>query len=204
MGRNHTLHGILLPSELSLLAGIFKRITAEPWFSSSNDDRDEFARFLLMIYSRGMVIPDKLEEIAKSFAESKYYKKDDTRAKNDEFNVLLVEDDYLLAREGKVNLSNIGAEVIGPVGTVADALEIVEHSSARIDAAILDINLHGQLVFPVAGFLKMQQIPFIFISGYNDLSIPPAFRNVPRFSKPADWKLITKLVASPQSSGQNP
>ena len=60
-----------------------------------------------------------------------------------------------------------------------------------VQAAILDINLNGVMVFPLADILLMLGIPFVFFSGYDDVDIPPRFRHVSRLSKPAGWRDVT-------------
>lgn len=92
-----------------------------------------------------------------------------------------------MAKDGKQPLERLGANVVGPVGTLRGALEIVEGRQISVDAALLDIALHGEMVFPVAAVLKTRQIPFAFISGCDAAIIPPSYRGAPTFAKPADW-----------------
>jgi CheY-like chemotaxis protein len=101
--------------------------------------------------------------------------------------VLVVEDEYYLAHEVAQKLEKMGAAVLGPVGTLREALEIAGDTDTKFDAALLDIALHGEMVLPVAAILKMRRIPFAFISGYDEQILPPSYRRTPRFAKPADW-----------------
>ena len=80
--------------------------------------------------------------------------------------VLIVEDEALVAMELTQILTAAGAEVIGPVGDIEDALALVE--AGGIDRALLDINLAGRPVTPVASALSRQSIPFIYLTGYQE------------------------------------
>ena len=79
--------------------------------------------------------------------------------------VLIVEDEYFLAQDLAEYLNHLGVEVVGPVGTVTDALELLHY--ADIQGAVLDINLRGERVYPVADVLEQKQVPFLFASGYG-------------------------------------
>lgn len=103
--------------------------------------------------------------------------------------VLVVEDEYMLAEDLREGLEQQGAEVAGPVSTVAEALELLGQEPAP-DFAILDINLQGETVYPVAVALRARGIPFLFATGYEAWAIPEAYADVPRAEKPLDLKLI--------------
>jgi len=78
--------------------------------------------------------------------------------------VLLVEDNFLLA---EVHQGSVGAEwlhVVGPAGRVESALKLA--CGERLDGAILDINLHGEMSFVVADVLCERGVPFLFVTGY--------------------------------------
>ncbi len=107
--------------------------------------------------------------------------------------VLVVEDEYFIADEISRALESDGAKVLGPIATLKDALAFVADDN-KIDAAILDVNLQGQMVFPLADDLQSRGVPFVFATGY-DLSIMPSrYRSVPHFEKPFSFeKLINAL-----------
>ncbi len=99
--------------------------------------------------------------------------------------ILVVEDEYVLAQDLRLELEDAGAEVLGPAPSVAEALALLARE-APPDAAILDVNLGGELVFPVAEALRERGVPFMFATGYDRSSLPPAYADVPRCEKPFD------------------
>jgi DNA-binding LytR/AlgR family response regulator len=107
-------------------------------------------------------------------------------------NVLVVEDEYLLAGEACAEFEAQGAIVIGPAANVEQALQLVEAN--RIDAALLDIRLRDDFVFPVAQLLLDKGVPFFFVTGYDALIIPDQFREVQRFTKPVDYQIIARAL----------
>lgn len=109
--------------------------------------------------------------------------------------VLVVEDEYFLADRLARDLCALGAEVVGPVPSVDDALDLVE-GGARLDGAVLDINLQGEMVYPVADALRARGVPFVFATGYDRTSIPAPYREVPRCEKPVDAQRIAAALAA--------
>ncbi|MFC7739415.1 response regulator [Roseomonas sp. GCM10028921] len=109
--------------------------------------------------------------------------------------LLVVEDDYGIANDMARFLEDAGAEVVGPAGTVEDALELVESEATALDAAALDINLHGERVYPVADALAARGVPFVFATGYDAQVIPEAYVGVPRLEKPVDKAQLARALA---------
>ena len=109
--------------------------------------------------------------------------------------VLVVEDEYLLAVELRSWLVGEGAVVIGPVPRVDSALELLD-CSPGLSLAILDINLQGRMVWPVADALLDRQIPFVFVTGYDAAVIPSAYAQVLRAEKPVDLRRLSRLLRS--------
>src|SRR4051812_19908821 len=97
--------------------------------------------------------------------------------------ILVVEDEYLIADDLRKALEDAGAEVLGPVPTVEDARALVEEQGT-IDAGVLDINLRGEMIFPVADVLAARGVPFLFATGYEEWSLPERFANATRLEKP--------------------
>lgn len=110
--------------------------------------------------------------------------------------ILLVEDDYLIALAAVDFLEEAGAEVIGPVGTIQEALQYINQSSVNIDAAVLDVNLHGKKSYAVADALAAHAIKFIFATGY-DVSVMEsryqAFHCQKPFSGPTLIKTLNEI-----------
>lgn len=106
--------------------------------------------------------------------------------------ILVVEDEYLLADELSIELSELGAIILGPASNVQAALSLLSDGGA-LDGAVLDINLGGEPAFPVADRLIAQGVPIIFTTGYDAEAMPERFRNVPRCEKPFS---ITRMTAA--------
>lgn len=93
-------------------------------------------------------------------------------------------------------LEELGIQVIGPAGTVADALKLVEANAGRMDGALLDINLRGERVYPVADALAVRGLPFAFTSGYDDMVIAPRYASTQRYEKPVDRGRVVEWLAA--------
>jgi two-component sensor histidine kinase len=97
--------------------------------------------------------------------------------------VLLVEDSVLIAMETEDVLEDAGCVVVGPVATLRDGLRLADRE--RLDAAVLDVDLAGEPVFPLAARLRELGVPFVFVTGYNERAVfPSEFADVPRIGKP--------------------
>ena len=108
--------------------------------------------------------------------------------------VLLVEDAFLIADALAKLLTAQGVEVVGPVGQLDDALALA--TSERLDAAILDINLHGELSYPVVDALQERGVPVVFATGYASTVIPAAYAEVQRWEKPFDYTTLARALPS--------
>jgi len=80
--------------------------------------------------------------------------------------VLVVEDEAVVAMELARLLTAAGAKVVGPAGTIEEALDLLDDQP--IDRALLDVNLGGRLVTPVAAALARRSIPFVYLTGYQE------------------------------------
>jgi CheY-like chemotaxis protein len=107
--------------------------------------------------------------------------------------VLVVEDDYFLADDMRVAFEGAGAEVLGPVGRVKEALDLLQGCD-RLDGAILDINLSGEKVYDVADALQARAIPFVFATGYDAEIIPAQYAAVMRYEKPIEPMKVGKAL----------
>ena len=113
-------------------------------------------------------------------------------AEQSPWRVLVAEDEFLVYLALEEELRANGFQVVGPFTNVSD----VRGALARepIDFALLDINLAGEMVYPVADELIARNTPFIFLSGYASAAVPEAYRRFARIEKPYDpAKLIAAL-----------
>ena len=114
--------------------------------------------------------------------------------------ILVVEDEYLQAENLREELEELGVEVVGPVPSVSAALALLV-AGTPVDAAILDVGLGSEMVFPVAEALQARAIPFVFATGYETWTLPSAFAHVPCCEKPFEagdcvWALFGQTVAA--------
>lgn len=193
-------HGIFSPDDLLVVQAAYDRIVAEPWFPKGSVYRANFATYVIDKYRQGLVDPERLANACRAAAWKRYRP---LKSEIEGYRFLLVEDDYLIAIEAKGRLEDLGAEVVGPVPTVSEALELIEHGP-EIDGALLDVNLNGEMSYPVAGFLKMKQIPFAFVSGYDNRVLPAFYRASLVCSKPTDWATVAILVGRMRNGATDP
>lgn len=108
--------------------------------------------------------------------------------------VLIVEDEYYLADDLSRALTEAGAEIIGPVGTLPEAEEKLDEAS--FDCAVIDMNLRGDFAYTVADRLGAAGVPFIVSTGYNQDSLPELLRDVPRVEKPFPPRRVIELLTA--------
>ena len=106
--------------------------------------------------------------------------------------VLIVEDAVLLALELETGLSEAGAEVVGPAYELEEAMALLDRP---IDAAVLDANLNGRSVTPVAEALARRNVPFVFATGYGETGGAPGGFEAPVIRKPYDVTQVAAAVA---------
>ena len=97
--------------------------------------------------------------------------------------IMIVEDSFLVIMGLEGICEDLGWEIIGPATRLDQALALAR--TETVDAAMLDINLNGEMSWPVANVLKERGIPFVFSTGYDETNIlPAAFRGTPVLNKP--------------------
>lgn len=106
--------------------------------------------------------------------------------------ILIVEDEAMLALVLEQDLADAGYQTIGPFTDVQTASRAA--CEEQFDKAVLDINLRGEMSYPVAQSLWERNIPFLFLSGYGAESMPEHFRGLPRLSKPYESRQLLQLI----------
>lgn len=96
--------------------------------------------------------------------------------------ILVVEDESLVAMLLETILEDLGCSIVGPEGSVSGGLRAAQ--SAPLDAALLDVNVAGELVFPIAEALSKRAIPFVFSTGYGEHGLPEKWRGYTTIQKP--------------------
>ncbi|WP_027575118.1 response regulator [Bradyrhizobium sp. WSM1743] len=109
--------------------------------------------------------------------------------------ILVVEDEYFLADDISKALRKLGAAIAGPVGDLESALKLL-HEGGTLDAAVLDVNIRSEMIYPIARELKARNVPFVFTTGYDRISIAAEFRDVPLLEKPIDLASMTQELAA--------
>ena|GEM_PF-433166 len=106
--------------------------------------------------------------------------------------ILLVEDEELVALELSAELSRLGWAIVGPAATLAEAQALL---SNHFDAAVLDVNLRGHPIYPVAEQLEKLRVPFVFCTGYEMVDPEGRFPNVPVIRKPAHPAAVSAALS---------
>jgi CheY-like chemotaxis protein len=107
--------------------------------------------------------------------------------------VLLVEDEMLVAWLIEDMLADLGCAVIGPASSVNQALAMIDAEAT--DAAVLDLNLNGQMSYPVADALAAHGVPFAISTGYDKDTLPHDYRACPVLQKPVQRSELSDALA---------
>ncbi len=111
--------------------------------------------------------------------------------------VLVAEDDILIAMLLEDMLRELGFSVIGPAHTLDQAFALVDaNQNAAVDAAILDVNLGGASVFPLADSLRRRGAPIIFATGYGEDSLREADAGAPVLVKPYHAQQLASALSA--------
>jgi DNA-binding response OmpR family regulator len=113
--------------------------------------------------------------------------------------VLIAEDEFLVGLQLEEDLRSAGCSIVGPFSTLETATLAARRE--RFDLALLDINLNGEPVYPLADELSARVVPFIFLSGYLSAALPERFRGTPQIAKPHDPATLIRAMraAVPQA-----
>ena len=107
--------------------------------------------------------------------------------------VLLVEDEGLVAMMMEDFLADLGCEVVGSCDSVRSAMAWLEAATDPLDGAVLDVNLGGDLVYPVAEILAARGVPFAFATGYGALP-DSRFGGAPVLNKPVSLEKLDAVI----------
>jgi CheY-like chemotaxis protein len=108
--------------------------------------------------------------------------------------ILVVEDEFLVSLDLEAMLRELGGEVIGPFAGLERATAVARADT--LDVALLDVNVGGQLVTPVADALAARAIPFVFCTGYAAASLPAQHAAVPIVMKPCQPQQLKEALLS--------
>lgn len=114
--------------------------------------------------------------------------------------VLIVEDEGAVALMIEDMLLELGCEVAASVANLDTARRTA--AALQCDFAVLDVNVGGQLVFPVAQILQERQIPFLFSTGYGASGLPGEFKDRAVLSKPFSMEELQQKILIALHSGQ--
>lgn len=108
--------------------------------------------------------------------------------------IMVLEDDLLLAMDMEDHLRDSGYDVMGPFSRIEEALGAAE--AALLDGAVVDLNLRGELSFPVIDLLRQRGIPVIVCSGYAELpEVKSKLTGLPLIAKPWAAAKLARLTA---------
>jgi CheY-like chemotaxis protein len=105
--------------------------------------------------------------------------------------VLVVEDEFLVAADIALMLEELGCHPVGPIGDLEAAVRAA--AEEPLDAALLDVNLHGRSAIPVADALAARGIPFVFCTGYDARGLP-RHGDAPRLAKPFETRELKRVI----------
>lgn len=114
--------------------------------------------------------------------------------------VLLVEDEALVGLMMKSMLTELGYFVVGPYARLTDAISAAR--DGKLDAAILDVNIGGEWVYPIAEILADRNVPFAFVTGYGAQSIDQRFAQIPVVQKPISRDGLQNVLAKRPSQSR--
>ena len=106
--------------------------------------------------------------------------------------VLVVEDEFLVAQELSRIVERAGYSVVGPADSLDATRKVL--TQQKVDLALLDIKLRGELVFPIAEYLDAIGLPYIFVTGNSPSSLPAEYRHRPMVQKPFNSTLLLALI----------
>ena len=106
--------------------------------------------------------------------------------------VFLVEDEVMIRMMVADMLEELGYSVAAEAGEINEAIRLAQ--SAEFDIAILDVNVNGKVISPVAELIKARNRPFIFATGYGSSGLPEEYRDRPALQKPFQLETLARMI----------
>ena len=108
--------------------------------------------------------------------------------------VFLVEDEVMIRMMVADMLEELGYKIAAEAGEINEALKLVQ--STEFDFAILDVNVNGKVISPVADLIKARNRPFIFATGYGSSGLPEQYRDRPALQKPFQLETLAQMISA--------
>ena len=108
--------------------------------------------------------------------------------------VFLVEDEVMIRMMVADMLEELGFSIAAEAGEINEALRLAE--STHFDLAILDVNVNGKVISPVAELIQARKRPVLFATGYGSSGLPEEFRDRPALQKPFQLETLAKMIES--------
>ena len=115
--------------------------------------------------------------------------------------ILVVEDELMICMLLEDMLGELGYTVTAEAARIEEALDAAKN--ADFDIAILDVNLNGQPISPVADALVARGMPFVFATGYGERGLPEPYRDRPTLKKPFQMDGLKQMLQIALDRGKN-
>jgi CheY-like chemotaxis protein len=106
--------------------------------------------------------------------------------------VFLVEDEVMIRMMVSDMLEDLGYRVVAEAGEINEAMKLAQ--TAEFDIAILDVNVNGKVISPVAELIRARNLPFIFATGYGSSGLPEEYRDRPALQKPFQLETLARMI----------
>ena len=106
--------------------------------------------------------------------------------------IFLVEDEVMIRMMVADMLEELGFRVAAEAGEINEAIRLAQ--SAEFDIAILDVNVNGKVISPVAELIAARNRPFIFATGYGSSGLPEQYRDRPALQKPFQLETLARMI----------
>ena len=114
------------------------------------------------------------------------------------YSVFLVEDEVMIRMMVADMLEELGHSIAGEAGEISQAIRLAQ--STDFELAILDVNVNGKVITPVAELINARHRPFIFATGYGSSGLPEEYRDRPALQKPFQLETLAQMITSAMKS----